>query len=171
MAAMVRLMHYAASWPQEFEQTKSGILQSCAGDVVAVEHIGSTAIPGLIARPVIDIVACVRVGEVLDDAAERIEGLYFRRVDAPLWCRRDSIQMQKPRHGEATHQVLLTTLTSRTFQRTLAVRDHLRRVPARAVDFEEAKVRGWKHLEGALDPYERDKAIFFAHLEDQLGLS
>lgn len=170
MAALVRLMHYAAAWPQEFEQIKSGILQSCMGDVVVVEHIGSTAIPGLIARPVIDMVACVRSGELLEDAAAQVEGLYFRKVNSPAWCSRDALVLEKPRHGEMTHQLLLTTLASRTVTRTLAIRDHLRQVPSKAVDFEEAKIRGWRALQGAAEPYQRDKAIFFASLEDQLGL-
>ncbi|MDG2222325.1 MAG: GrpB family protein, partial [Rubripirellula sp.] len=42
-------MHYDPRWRQEFEQTRSSILSSTEGWVTGVEHIGSTAISGLIA--------------------------------------------------------------------------------------------------------------------------
>ena len=169
MTSIVRLMHYAAAWPQEFQQIKSGILQSCAGAVVAVEHIGSTAIPGLIARPIIDAVASVGSPEAFEEAIARIEGLNFRRIEAPFWCR-DSVLLLRPRHGEPTHQLLLSPPASQTVQRTLAIRDYLRREPARAIEFEQAKIERWKDREGDPVAYARDKAAFFAHLEEQLGL-
>lgn len=169
MEPQIRLMHFSAAWKQEFEQTKSGIFQSCQGDVVDVEHVGSTAIPGLIARPIIDLVAIVASEDLLETAAAQIEGLYFKRIDAPEWCL-DSIVLSKPRHGETTHHLYLTTAESRTHRRTLRIRDHLRQVPARAVEFEGAKVRRWKDAEGDADQYLRDKSVFFAHLEEQLGI-
>jgi GrpB-like predicted nucleotidyltransferase (UPF0157 family) len=170
MTSTIRLMHYAAAWRQEFEQSKSGILQSCQGNVSDVQHIGSTAIPGLIARPIIDMVAIVSAVELLDEAAMQIQGLFFRMIETPSWCR-DSLVLSKPRHGDATHLVFLTTPESRTHRRTVAIRDHLRAQPARAVEFEAAKVRRWKDVDGDSTHYDRDKAIFIAHLEEQLGFS
>jgi len=162
-------MHYAPAWRQEFEQTKSGVFQSCQGDVTVVEHIGSTAIPGLIARPIVDLVACVHDVSSLERAATQIEGLYFRRDELPSWCD-DCVLFIKPRHGEATHHLFLTAINSRTHRRTVALRDHLRNQPARAVEFEGAKIRRWKAVDGNADDYHRDKNIFFAHLEEQLGV-
>ncbi len=72
----VRLMHYDPRWRQEFEQTRSSILHSCAGWVTAVEHIGSTAISGLIARPTIDVIA-----SVADDEGHGTGGVVDRRAE------------------------------------------------------------------------------------------
>lgn len=166
---MIRLMHYDPRWRQEFEQTKSGVLQSCQGDVVDVQHIGSTAISGLIAQPIIDAIAAVAEHATLEQAAQAIEGLYFRRLQRPAWSG-DSIWLAKPRHGDITHRVTLTRLDSTLWQRVLAVRDTLRRNPEKAIAFEETKVKLWKAGEGEVDQYERDKSLFFAHLEEQIGL-
>ena len=166
---MIRMMHYDPRWPQEFEQTKSGILQSCQGDVVDVQHIGSTAIAGLIAQPIVDIVAAVAEPARLPAAAQAIEGMYFRRLPTPPWAS-DAWLLAKPRHGEITHQILLTCLDSVVWQRVLAVRDALRSDPERAVNFEEFKVRHWKAGEGNPQPYRQDKSLWFSHLEEQLGL-
>ncbi len=166
--ATVRLMHYDPRWRQEFEQTKSGIFQSCQGDVVAIEHIGSTSIPGLIARPIIDLIAAVSDDRSTDECLVHFEGLYFRSVLAPTWFLQEDRLLVKPRHGEATHQVILTSHGSDTWQRVIGIRNHLLAVPEIAVRFEDTKVKRWKQSAGEADRYGNDKAIFFAHLEEQL---
>lgn len=51
----VVLNEYSANWPIEYEQEKNALL-NVAGDCIArIEHIGSTSVPGLIAKPIIDI--------------------------------------------------------------------------------------------------------------------
>ncbi len=121
----IRMMHYDPRWPQEFEQTKSGILQSCQGDVIEVQHIGSTAITGLIAQPIVDVVAAVAGPAAIAAATLAIEGLYFRQLPSPAWAG-ESLLLAKPRHGEITHQILLTYRDSSAWRRVLAVRDALR---------------------------------------------
>ena len=163
----IRLMHHDPRWRQEFEQTRSSILQSCLGWVTAVEHVGSTAISGLIAQPTIDLLAGVTATEGFDPAASQIEGLNFRRVDSPEWAA-DTVTLWKPRHGQVTHQVFLTIIDSPAWQRSIRLRDWLRGHPETAVRFEEAKVRRWRDGEGDPRRYQADKAVFFAHLEDQI---
>jgi GrpB-like predicted nucleotidyltransferase (UPF0157 family) len=162
-------MHYDPRWRQEFEQTKSGILQSCQGDVIDVQHVGSTAISGLIAQPIIDAIAAVAPDTPLEQAALAIQGLYFRQLDTPPWAK-GSIWLAKPRYGDITHRVALMRRDSTPWRRILAVRDTLRENPEKAIAFEETKVKLWKAGEGDSDQYDRDKALFFTHLEEQLGL-
>ena len=171
----VRLMHYDPRWRQEFQQTRSSILQSCQGWVVAVEHIGSTAIAGLVARPTIDAVAGVTTDEAFEPAANLIEGLNFRRVAPPSWSA-DSIALVKPRHltpsePDPTHRVLLMRVDCVAWNRIIRVRDWLRDHAEDAIRFEQAKVVRWRRGEGDPQRYEADKAIFFSHLEDQIGAS
>jgi len=170
LCVTIRMMHYDPRWPQEFEQTKSGILQSCQGDVIDVQHIGSTAISGLIAQPIIDAVAAVADDAPISDAALAIQGLYFREVPTPAWAGA-SVWLAKPRHGEITHRLVLTRRDTALWRRVLAVRDALREKPQRAIAFEETKVKLWKAGEGDADQYDRDKALFFIHLEEQLGIT
>ena len=168
----VRLTHYDPRWRQEFQQTRSSILHSCAGWVTAVEHVGSTAISGLIARPTVDVVAAVADEDSIDSAAELIEGLNFRRVRDPDWtC--DAVVLTKPRHllvaqPGPTHQVWLVLAESAVWHRLTRMRDWLRANPETAIRFEEAKVASWRSSEGDFTTYQSDKAAFFAHLEDQL---
>jgi GrpB-like predicted nucleotidyltransferase (UPF0157 family) len=168
----VRLMHYDPRWRQEFQQTKSSILHSCDGWVTAVEHVGSTAISGLIARPIIDVLAAVADEKALATAAQLIEGLNFRIHDSPFWSA-EPIVLGKPRHLSAaqpdpTHCVWLVIHESDCWRRMIGMRDWLRNQKETAIRFEEAKVARWRSGEGELSAYESDKALFFAHLEDQM---
>lgn len=168
----VRLMHYDPRWRQEFQQTRSGILQSCLGLVTAVEHIGSTAISGVIACPTIDVLAGYdpsRVSDpkVIDEAARLIEGLNFRVVESPSWAQ-EAVVLDKPRHGECTHRVFLISQAAVFWRQSIAVRDYLQGNPEQAIRFEETKIARWRHGSGDEVRYQADKAIFFTHLIDQI---
>ncbi len=168
----VRLMHYDPRWRQEFQQTRSSILHSCAGWVTAVEHVGSTAIPGLISRPVIDVLAGVADESGLGKASNLIEGLNFRINDPPEWSS-DMIVLTKPRHLSAaqpdpTHCVWLVVHESDSWWKMIGMRDWLRKEKETAIRFEEAKVARWRTGEGEYLAYESDKSMFFAHLQDQI---
>lgn len=166
----VRLMHYDPRWPQEFQQTRSGILQSCMGWVVDVQHIGSTAISGMVAQPVLDIVAAVRNDEEMETAMEQsaalIEGLNFRRSETPMWAA-ETLVLNKPRSGTPTHRVYLTYLDSPFWKSSLAICQTLQSNRELSLRFEETKVARWRKGEGDQLKYENDKAVFFAHLLEQ----
>ena len=141
--------------------------------MTAAHHIGSTAISGLIARPTVDVVTEVLDEDAAEHAALLIEGLNFRRVLPPMWAA-DALMLEKPRHipdGEvATHRILVVMPESPTLRRTLAVRNYLRENAAEAIRFEETKVKRWRDHDGDPQRYAADKAVFFAHLEEQLGV-
>jgi GrpB-like predicted nucleotidyltransferase (UPF0157 family) len=157
---MIRLMHYDPRWPQEFQQTRSSILQSCDGWVGDVHHVGSTAISGLIARPVVDCVALVTDQAGFDDASMLIEGLNFRVDEQPDWMTSGRV-LVKPRAGTATHQVFLFLADDPLAQRMVRFRDAMRQNPEVAIKFEESKVHHWKHFEGDPAAYKKAKDRFF----------
>jgi GrpB-like predicted nucleotidyltransferase (UPF0157 family) len=60
MEAPVKVVDYDPNWPLLFEREKAEILSVIAKKVVAIEHVGSTAVPGLGAKPIIDIMVGIR---------------------------------------------------------------------------------------------------------------
>ena len=163
-AGRIRLMHHDARWRQEFEQTRSGILQCCAGRIVAVEHIGSTSVGGIIAQPIIDAVAVVADPVDFNDAILLAQGLNFRCAALPPWAensRRSQQMLLKPRHGEATHRLYFVTQGSPIQQRATDFRDYLRTRPEVAIEFETAKVDAWRRVEGEPAAYGRAMAKIF----------
>ena len=63
------------SWPRKYAAERDRIAPALGDNLLAVWHIGSTAVPGLAAKPVIDIMAAVRSLEAADAAAERFAAL------------------------------------------------------------------------------------------------
>ncbi|GGE94434.1 GrpB family protein [Mycetocola zhadangensis] len=55
---MVTVVPYSSDWPIRFAEQAQRLRAALGTQIIAIEHIGSTAIPGLPAKPVIDIAAC-----------------------------------------------------------------------------------------------------------------
>lgn len=80
----VEIADYDPAWPGRFERERSRLASSLGPVARRIEHIGSTAVSGLAAKPVVDVL--VTVDDVEDESAYRdsIEGLGFElRVKEP----------------------------------------------------------------------------------------
>ena len=156
--AAVELMPYDPSWPSLFDQERA-VLEPALAPWLAgpIEHVGSTAVPGLIAKPVIDIMAAV---ESLDAsrasifAVAEIGYVYFPyRPDVMHWfC--------KPSPAIRTHHLHLVPIGSRLWTERLAFRDVLRRDSSTAADYATLKQRLAKQYKFDREGYTDAKAPF-----------
>ena len=135
--APVELADYAAAWPAAFEVERAQ-LESILAPWLAgrIEHIGSTAVPGLCAKPVIDIMAPVHsldASRPAIDAAVAAGYVYaaYKAEFMHWFC--------KPSPGHRTHHLHLLPLDSALWQQRLAFRDALRRSPALAGEYAALK--------------------------------
>jgi GrpB-like predicted nucleotidyltransferase (UPF0157 family) len=137
--AKVELVPYSAAWPEQFAseaRALSAVLEPwLAGEI---QHIGSTAVPGLSAKPVIDIMAPVRsLSEALPaiEALAALDYVYFPyKQDEMHWfC--------KPSPEHRTHHLHLVPVGGTLWHRRLAFRDALRREPSLAVEYTQLKAR------------------------------
>jgi GrpB-like predicted nucleotidyltransferase (UPF0157 family) len=69
----VTIVDYDPAWPDRFAEQRDEIVAADDGRIVAIEHFGSTSIPGLAAKPVIDIVVAVK--SVDDDGPALTEAM------------------------------------------------------------------------------------------------
>lgn len=69
---LVQLVDYDPAWPQMFRTMREELLHAIGNSIRAIHHVGSTAIPGLCAKPIIDI--CIE-GEVYPPGEPIIEAL------------------------------------------------------------------------------------------------
>lgn len=70
MSNAVKIVAYQAAWIEEFIRERDGLLTACGTKLTAIEHIGSTSVPGLAAKPIIDILAGVSEPELLSVTGE-----------------------------------------------------------------------------------------------------
>lgn len=72
------IVPYDPRWPSLFAQEREGLLRLFTGTIVEIEHIGSTAVPGLGGEPVIDILLGVLELKQIQDRILALEGLGYR---------------------------------------------------------------------------------------------
>lgn len=132
----IELVEYDPAWPEAYVQEAARLLANLPhGLVLAAEHFGSTAIPGLTAKPVIDILLAVRsVEEARVAAVAPMEALdYAFWADNP---RRDRLFFVRglPPAPRRTHHVHTTEFGGDAWVRLL-FRDYLRAHPEEAARY------------------------------------
>ena len=119
----VKLVDYDTDWPKKFETHARVIADALGGTALRIEHIGSTSVPGLAAKPVIDIL--VVVADSADEFAylPRLEAAgYVLRVREPDW--NEHRMFRTPERDVHIH---IYSAGCPEIQRYLAFRDRLRR--------------------------------------------
>jgi GrpB-like predicted nucleotidyltransferase (UPF0157 family) len=131
---------YDHAWPSLYEEERARIERAIGPWVERIEHVGSTAVPGLAAKPVIDIMVGVKS---LDDSAilvERLEGIgyeYVPEFERVLPFRR---YFRKMRVERRTHQIhLVERSNTEWWDRHLLFRDSLRADPEIAGEYAHLK--------------------------------
>jgi GrpB-like predicted nucleotidyltransferase (UPF0157 family) len=139
LEASVEIAPYDATWPMQFQQEADALRRVLGPWLVGpIEHIGSTAIPGLAAKPVIDIMAGVRTLEdsrpAIATAAELGYCYAPYRAELEHWfC--------KPSPAFRTHHLHLIPVDSTQWRRPIAFRDYLRAHADVAGEYEALKRR------------------------------
>jgi GrpB-like predicted nucleotidyltransferase (UPF0157 family) len=118
----VVLVEYDQTWPQRFDREQGSIEGALGRRALSVEHIGSTSVPGLVAKPIIDI--CLVVEDSSDEPAyvPDLEAAgYELRVREPDWHEHRML-----RTAARDVHVHVFTVGSPEIDRHLAFRDWLR---------------------------------------------
>jgi GrpB-like predicted nucleotidyltransferase (UPF0157 family) len=159
------VVDYDPSWPRTFESLRSAVWKAVADIVISIEHVGSTAVPGLAAKPVIDIDVIVPEGDISAGIA-RLGGLgYEHRGDLGVPQRE---AFRRPRDSPP-HNLYLCPSTSPALANHLAIRDHLRANPADALSYGNLKKRLAREFTHDIDGYVEGKTSFLVEILRQLG--
>jgi GrpB-like predicted nucleotidyltransferase (UPF0157 family) len=160
----IKISSYDPSWPLRFEKEKARLFSIFSASLLEIEHIGSTAVPGLDAKPIIDIMAAVRSIEV----AEALLGpLREFGYSTPPDCNAnlpDRRWLLRQRGGHRTHHLHLVKQGSEGWLRTIAFRDILRAQPALAETYRALKVSLAKESSTDRSRYVRGKTNFIESL-------
>ena len=129
------IVDYDPAWPLEFERLRDHAGAAVGDLAVAIEHIGSTAVPGLAAKPVIDLVIVVEADD-LQCAIERLSAVgYVHRGNLGVEGR-EAFGVPE---GERHHHLYVSPTDSEELRAQLAFRDRLRENRALATEYEALK--------------------------------
>ena len=129
---------YDPRWPALFEAERVA-LSAALGDLLAggIHHIGSTAVPGMPAKPIIDMIAGVRRLEDADQAESLLARLGYRRAVHRV----DAVLFNLISEEVHTRHLHLTVPGSDLWRERLAFRDALRADPALVCEYTRLKQR------------------------------
>ncbi len=134
----VVVVDYDPRWPEIFEQLRSRMWPSICDVAVAVEHVGSTAVPRLAAKPIVDISVVVRGERDAPAAIARLAGIgYVHQGSLGI----DGREAFGAPAFLPPHHLYLCQSGSLALRNHLAVRDYLRAHPAVAADYGALKKR------------------------------
>jgi GrpB-like predicted nucleotidyltransferase (UPF0157 family) len=134
MAAVV-IFDYDPSWPEFFASLAHSVSEALGPVLVRIEHVGSTAVPGLPAKPIIDLDVVVQPADVAE-AIHRLSGLgYVHRGDLGVAGR----EAFTPPAGTPAHHLYVCPVGSTALAEHLRFRDALRTDAGLAAEYGKIK--------------------------------
>ncbi len=149
--APIMLAEYDPAWPEHFAREDQRMRNALGPCVVRIEHVGSTSVPGLAAKPIIDILLIVA------DSADELSYVpaleevgYVLRIREPEWH-----QHRLLKGPDININLHVFTVGSAEIERMLAFRDWLRDHPADRDLYARTKralaQREWRYVQNYAD--------------------
>ena len=166
----IRVEPYTDAWAQAFSEEAERLGRVFRDAGAQIEHIGSTSVAGLDAKPIVDVLVGV---ERLEDAEDRIGAMedigyeYVAKYESEIPDRR---YFRRPRSRPRRYHVHCVRRGGRLWTRHLGFRDHLRAHPDDAAAYGALKRDLAERSRADRDSYLEGKAPFIEKILERAGL-
>ncbi|MDT0341584.1 GrpB family protein [Streptomyces litchfieldiae] len=153
------------SWPDQGARAGAELIDALPGLFLNVEHVGSTSVPRLVAKPVIDLMASVAaLDDVTADREAVLERLGYRSQETGMPGR--LFYYRDTDAGRRSHHLHIVTADTWETRNERLFRDHLRAHPEVATEYGELKRRAAVEEEDGL-AYTKRKTELIQHVVDR----
>ena len=167
--AKVTVLPYRTVWKTEFEKIKAEICVSLGDLALAVEHVGSTSVEGMSAKPCIDLDVVIKDRDVLDAVVGRLEAIgYIYEGDLGIQGREAFKYTDKPHLMQ--HHLYVCPADSRELYRHLTFRDFLRQNPDAVKKYSAVKEKAAELYPDSIEKYMEYKSSCIRELYRRCGL-
>jgi GrpB-like predicted nucleotidyltransferase (UPF0157 family) len=163
----ILVVPYSSVWPGEFEREKEKLLTAIGKWVVAIEHIGSTAIPGLAAKPTVDILVAIdnlKNGPQIVGPLKRLGYVYVAEYESELPERR---YFYKGSCAEDSFHLHVVEKNTSFWHRHIAFRDYLRTHPIEMQAYARLKIDLAAQFKTDRSGYTDAKTSFIKSIEEK----
>lgn len=170
----MHLESYKGRWLSQFDEEADRLRPAIGSTLLAIEHVGSTAVPGLAAKPIIDVLAGVSSWDGFEQMVEDLGAIGY--VYTPH-SEKDDPGRRVFRKGPEdlnllrTHNLHVTQFGSYYWRRLVAFRDHLRHHAEEAAAYQRLKEDLVVRYRDQTRAYTRAKATFVKEIEAKAGVS
>ena len=166
---MVIVQPYNKEWKSDFEAIRSE-LDIALGDLaMRIEHVGSTSVEGLSAKPVIDIDVVIRDRSVLPKVVIALQKTGYNHEGNLGIPGREAFKYEGKEHLRK-HHLYVCAQDSEELRRHIAFRDYLRSHPEAVAEYSRVKEEGARLYPLDIDKYIEHKSPFIEKIYKEIGL-
>lgn len=148
----VIVVPYDEAWKTAYENIKKEI-EAATGDlIIGIEHVGSTSVKGMSAKPCIDIDVIIKDYTVFDDVVRRLESIGYIHEGNLGINDREAFRYENKPHLQ-THHLYVCPQQSEELRRHIMFRDFLRSNPEAVRKYSEVKETAAQLYPDNIDQY------------------
>ncbi|MEP7362129.1 MAG: GrpB family protein [Acidobacteriota bacterium] len=166
--SFVEVVEYNPEWPDHFDELRDRIWPAVRDVAAAIEHVGSTAVAGMAAKPVIDLDIVIPSRAELAVVITRLAGLGYEHRGNLEIEDREAFQTLR---NQPPHNLYVCPRESIALRNHLALRDHLRGHPEDVLAYSNLKKELAVLFSHDIDRYVEGKTEFILAILAQQGFS
>ncbi len=145
----IYIAEYNGNWPLAYEQERAILAEAFHPYAEDIQHVGSTSVSGLAAKPIIDILVTIREYPLPDSAIQAVVALGYEHMGEYGIPRRHYFRKGRPR----SHHVHVLERANPEWEHFVLFRDYLRAHPQAAREYEALKRQ-------LADRYRDERAVY-----------
>lgn len=168
MNLRINVEEYNPEWPKIFENLKKIIWKEVKETAVAIEQVGSTSVPNLAAKPVIDMDIVVNTHDETTKVIQVLQRLGYQHIGNQGVPEREAF---KRPIGSPKHNLYICLSSSLAFRNHILLRDTLRSDSSTRKEYEKLKLHLAEKFAGDIDGYCEAKTEFIISILKNKGLT
>lgn len=161
---------YDEAWKDDFAAIRDELEAVLNGLVLRIEHVGSTSVEGLSAKPVIDIDVVISDRSVLPEVISALESIGYSHEGDLGIPGREAFKYEGKDHLKK-HHLYVCAQDAEELKRHITFRDYLRSDPDAVAEYSRIKEEGARLYPDDIDKYIEHKSPFIESVYKQIGLT
>lgn len=167
----VIVLSYDSNWSHEFEKIKVYLEKALGDTILGIEHVGSTSIEGLAAKPIIDLDVIIESYNNFEEVKSCLENLgYYYEGDLGIKNRQAFAYDEKQKKEFMTHHLYVCPKYSEELKRHLFFRNYMRTHKEDMDKYSEVKLQAAKLYPTDIDSYLEYKNPCIIEIYRKIGL-
>lgn len=164
----ITVVNYNPDWALEFEKIKNELEHHIKDFIISIEHVGSTSVPGLFAKPIIDIDIVIE-GEMFDKVKDELAKIEYTHIGDLGIKGREAFKHENKQHL-MSHNLYVCDKNALELKRHLSLRNFLRENEDYREKYSNIKIEMAKKFPHDIDNYIIGKEPVILEIYEKCGL-
>ena len=165
----VIVLPYDENWKNEFEKIRHELSEALGELALSIEHVGSTSVQGLSAKPIIDIDVVINDISLLNDVIASLQSIGYKHEGDLGIPGREAFKYDGKEHL-MKHHLYVCAKDSMELKRHISFRDYLKSHPEAISEYSRTKEEGALLYPYDIDKYIEYKSPFIERIYKEIGI-